>query len=288
MRRLIINADDLGLTPGVNQAILHSAVARIVTSSTLMASGPALEDAVARLGSFPAGFSIGCHLSLVDGKPVSSPSQVPSLVNGGKEFRRSIAHFAIAACNRKLEPREIEVEALAQFQSLLSSGVKLSHFDAHKHAHMFPQVLEPALKAADRCGIRAVRNPFEPSRSLPLAILGRYPKLFKRYLQVKLLAGMRTKWRSIVRRFGFATPDGSLGVIVTGDLDRTLLRAMLEAMPEGTWELVCHPGYNDGDLATVDTRLRASREQEFALLTSPELPELLATLGIELISYHDL
>lgn len=288
MRRLIINADDFGLTKGVNAAIVNAATDGVVTSATLMANGAALRDAVAQTSSLPPRFSIGCHLSLVDGTPLSAPSTVPTLLDAPGEFRRSIGKFAFAARSGKLSGAEIEREATAHFRALLDCGIKLSHFDAHKHAHMFPQVLEPALKAAAACEIRAVRNPFESKHPLPLATLTKNPGLLKRYLQVKLLGTMRKKWKSIVQRFGFATPDGSLGVIVTGDLNEHLLCALLEAMPEGTWELVCHPGYDDAELAGVRTRLRASRQQELTVLTSSETRHLLDELGIELISYHDL
>jgi predicted glycoside hydrolase/deacetylase ChbG (UPF0249 family) len=99
---------------------------------------------------------------------------------------------------------------------------------------------------------------------------------------------MRSKWLRKVREAGLKTPDGSFGVITTGDVDMTLIRALLENMPEGTWELVCHPGYNDADLDKIRTRLRASRAQELEILTSPDLRRLIESLNIELISYNEL
>lgn len=290
MRRLIINADDLGLTEGVNRAILHAHQDGVVTSATLMANGAALQEAAARVRSLPATpkFSVGCHLSLVDGRPLSAPKSIPTLLSGNSEFRQSISELGIAARRGRLSAAEIEIEATAQFHALQTAGIAISHFDAHKHAHMFTGILEPALNAAAACGIKAVRNPFESSSPLPFSALLRHPKLLERYMQVKLLHSMRSKWHLIVQRSGFATTDGSLGIIVTGDLDERLLRNALEYMPEGTWELVCHPGYDDAELAGIRTRLRASREQELALLTSPETRRLIDNLGIELISYSQL
>lgn len=289
MRRLIINADDLGLTEGVNRAILRAHQDGVVTSATLMANGAALSDAAAQLCSLPSGrkLNVGCHLCLVDGRPVSPPGKIPSLLKDG-EFRQGIGDLGMAARRGQLSAAEIETEASAQFRHLQSLGVTLSHFDAHKHAHMFPQILEPTLKAAADCGIRAVRNPFESRRPIPFSTLTKYPGLLKRYLQVKMLRSMRSTWRKITQRFGFATPDGSLGVVVTGNLDTILLRAVLEQMPEGTWELVCHPGYDDAELANVRTRLRASREHELALLTALDTRHLIDRLGVELISYSEL
>ena len=89
-------------------------------------------------------------------------------------------------------------------------------------------------------------------------------------------------------REGFTTPDGTLGIVVTGTLDETLFYAIARSIPEGTWEFVCHPGYNDEDLQAGKTRLRESRETELRVLTLPAAREVLAQQGIELISYHDL
>lgn len=290
MRRLIINADDLGLTEGVNHAILRAHQEGVVTSATLMANGSALQDAVTLVRNLSSQkrFSVGCHLSLVDGVPVSEPAEVRTLLDGGKELRQTIGRFGIAARRGHISADEVEREATAQFRMLQNAGVKLSHFDAHKHAHMFPEILKPSLKAAANCGVRAVRNPFEGARPLPFSVLASNPNLLKRYFQVMGLRTMRSKWMRIVRQFGFKSPDGSLGVIVTGDLDARLFRAVVENMPEGTWELVCHPGYDDAGLAKVRTRLRAAREHELALLTSPETQHVIGRLGIELISYSEL
>ena len=85
-----------------------------------------------------------------------------------------------------------------------------------------------------------------------------------------------------------ATPDGTLGIVVTGALDEKLFRAIADSIPEGTWEFVCHPGYNDDDLKSARTRLRESRETELRVLTMPEARELLLHQGIELISYREL
>ena len=89
-------------------------------------------------------------------------------------------------------------------------------------------------------------------------------------------------------REGFATPNGTLGIVVTGSLDETLFREISRTIPEGTWEFVCHPGYLDADLEKAKTRLRQSRETELRVLTLPAARELLSQEGIELISYHDL
>ena len=254
-----------------------------------MANSAAFTDAVDTIQSLPdKRLGVGCHLVVVDGKPISAPNEVPSLTNRSTEFRPGIGELALSARMNKLKPEEVEAEAVAQFKKIQSAGIHASHFDTHKHSHLFPEILEPALRAARTCNIPAVRNPFEPTNPLPLSFLARYRKFLKRYFQLRLLRTMRSKWLRKVREAGLKTPDGSFGVITTGDVDMTLIRALLENMPEGTWELVCHPGYNDAELDKIRTRLRASRAQELEILTSPDLRRLIESLNIELISYKEL
>lgn len=129
-----------------------------------------------------------------------------------------------------------------------------------------------------------MRNLFGPVR---FATVADRPKLWKRYGQMKLLCGLGRKFRATIEKAGLRTPDGTLGIVGTGMLDIHLFRSILQDIPHGTWELVCHPGYNDADLQLVKTRLRESRAEELRTLTSPASRELLAANGIELISYHD-
>lgn len=290
MRRLIVNADDFGFTTGVNRGIVEAHTRGIVTSSTLMANGRTFEDAV-RLAKTVPDLSVGCHVVLIDGEPVLEARQLPSLTrshSGGARFRDGLKAFAARALAGRLNAGEIEAEAAAQIRKLQAAGVAVSHFDTHKHAHLFPLVLRPLLRAARACGVRAVRNPFGPSKPLKSSELLARPSLWARYIEVKVLRSLAGKFREAAAREGLATPNGTLGVEVTGTLDEKLFRAIAAVIPEGTWEFVCHPGYNDDELKSAKTRLRESREAELRVLTMPETRELLAANGIELASYHDL
>ena len=133
-----------------------------------------------------------------------------------------------------------------------------------------------------------MRNPFGPRLPLRSSQLLARPSLWKRYAEVRILQRFAGKFREAVDREGFITPDGTLGIVVTGVLDETLFHAIARSIPEGTWEFVCHPGYNDADLSSAKTRLRASRETELRVLTLPAARELLTQEGIDLISYRDL
>ena len=285
-RRLIINADDFGLTGGVNRAIAEAHSRGVVTSATLMATGAAFDDAIARAKEKPR-LSVGCHVLLVDGTPASRAAALPSLVNGD-QFQNSLARFAHAALRGRLNASEITVEVAAQIQKLQKAGVEVSHVDTHKHIHMFPAVLRPLLEAACQCGVRAVRNPFAPLKPLAWAHLARRPRLWTRYSEVRALRGFFAGFRRTVAEMGMLTTDGSFGVLGTGALDEKLFASICGCIPEGTWEFVCHPGYNDAALSGVRTRLRASREAELKILTSADAKQTLERHGIEPISYREL
>jgi chitin disaccharide deacetylase len=286
LRRLIVNADDFGFTSGVNRAIVEAHTRGVVTSSTLMANGVAFADAVRIAKDLPK-LSIGCHVVLIDGEPVLEPEKLPSLTSS-RRFRDGLKSFAARAVTGRINPDQITAEATAQIRKLQSSGLPVSHVDTHKHTHLFPQILRPLLRAAQECGVRAIRNPFGPRFPLNSSQLLTRPNLWTRFAEVRILRTFAGKFREAVDREGFITPDGTLGIEVTGTLDETLFHAIAQSIPEGTWEFVCHPGYIDADLRAVKTRLRESRETELRVLTLPTAREALSREGIQLISYRDL
>ena len=299
MRRLIVNADDFGLTSGVNRGIIEAHTRGIVTSSTLMACGAKFQEAVDMASRVPQ-LSVGCHVLLVDASPVLDVQQVSSLAfvsnsspNSGRnsgpgfdnnsrtpKFRDSLVSFACLAVARRLDEDEIEAEITAQIRKLQAAGIQVSHLDSHKHTHMFPVVFRPMLRAAKKCGIRAVRNPFEP-----LFLAG--TRNWKRRIQLGVLRSFQESFREALGGAGLMTPNGCVGIIATGGLTLQTFRQLIENLPDGTWEFVTHPGYNDAELNNVKTRLRHSRENELEILTSTAVKELLKREQIELISYRE-
>jgi hopanoid biosynthesis associated protein HpnK len=286
VRRLIVNADDFGFTSGVNRGIVEGHSHGVVTSSTLMANGPAFAEAAQMAKTLP-NLSVGCHVVLTDGPPVLDAAQLPSLTTGA-HFRDGMKTFAARAIAGRMNDSEITAEAAAQIRKIQSAGIAVSHIDTHKHTHLFPKILRPLLRAAADCGVRAVRNPFGPRLPLRSSQLLARPGLWVRYTQLRFLARFAEKFREMVDRDGFTTPDGTLGIVVTGALDEMLFHAIARSIPQGTWEFVCHPGYNDAELQAGKTRLRSSREVELRVLTLPAAREVLAQEGIELISYREL
>jgi predicted glycoside hydrolase/deacetylase ChbG (UPF0249 family) len=287
MKRLIVNADDFGLTHGVNCGIVACHERGIVSSTTLMATGFCFDEAVALAAAEMPQLSVGCHIVLVDGTPLLPPNEVRSLLAPGTDrFYDSVGELLRAVARGRFRADEVEAEAWAQFARLQRSNIEVSHFDAHKHAHMFPSILKPLLRAASAHGINAVRNPFEAPGVVTFREARDNHLLIRKAETTLLRTLLRRRWLNAVHNAGFATTDGSLGVAATGTLNEASLRAMLKKMPQGIWELVCHPGYNDRDLAIVRTKLRESREVEMTALRGITRSQLSQEYGIELVPYH--
>jgi predicted glycoside hydrolase/deacetylase ChbG (UPF0249 family) len=264
--RLILNADDFGLTSGVNQSIVELNRAGVLTSATLMATaghfGAAAAEAGAELRAGQAALGVGCHVVLVDGVSSLPHTEISTLTLPSGRFRPTLGSFVYDLVRGSIPEAEIELEAVSQIRLLQAAGVKVTHLDTHKHTHVFARVLRPLLRAAHLCGVRAIRNPFEPAWSVsatPNAQLSRR-------MQVRLLNTQRSNFLRLVRKAGLTTTDGALGVLATGTLDSATLDRLLARMPEGTWELVCHPAYYDQELESITTRLKESRATEHAAL----------------------
>lgn len=295
MRNLIVNADDFGLTTGVNRAIAETHASGVLSSATLMAGGRAFEDAIALARAAPK-LSVGCHVVLVDGTPTSDPEAVDTMVAirsaEPTSFYSSLSAFAARAMLGGFDRDQLVSEVTSQIRKIQATGIQVTHLDTHKHAHIFPEILVALLRAARICGVGAIRNPFVPLKAMPAKLFKGKRDLWKRYGQVRMLHTFSRQFLDRTKRAGIATPDGIVGVIETGTMEgsgySSLLRQTLASLPEGTWEWVCHPGYNDADLSAAGTRLRDSREQERRLLCSPELRQFLEEQKIRVISYRDL
>jgi predicted glycoside hydrolase/deacetylase ChbG (UPF0249 family) len=278
VKRLIINADDFGLAPGVNRAVVELQHAGVLTSATLMATGAYFSPAVYLAFAQPR-LGVGCHITLVDGLPVLRTVEVPSLLERGR-LRTSVGAFLRDLMRGRIREGEIEAEATAQIQRIQSSGITVSHIDSHKHLHAFPGVLRPLLRAARECQVHCIRNPFEPLWSLRATRGGGL-----RRAQVHLMRSQRRAFLKLTAEHGMLTTDGAIGVLATGRLDDVILAKLLSAVPAGTWELVCHPGYRDRALEEAHTRLLTSRDVERTALLET-VPA--ARPGFDLIDFHQL
>ncbi|HWG16220.1 MAG TPA: ChbG/HpnK family deacetylase, partial [Acidobacteriaceae bacterium] len=207
-----------------------------------------------------------------DGIPVSAHESISSLLGPDRRyFRPTLRSFLAALLTGRIRSEEIEREAIAQIRKLQAAGIAVTHIDTHKHAHIFPAIARPLLRAAEQCGVRAIRDPFEPAWSLAL-----HHGDIKRRAAIRLLSALRPRWHALpqIRDRRILTTDGTVAISTTGVLDSQTLSRVLAALPDsGTYELCCHPGYNDADLDRVTTRLRAHREIERDALLA-EIPRL--------------
>jgi chitin disaccharide deacetylase len=272
MKSLIVNADDFGLTSGVNRAVIEAHETGIVTSTTIMVNMPRFEEA-ARLAAQRPSLGVGLHFNITQGEPVASSKAIRSLLNAADSFTGTSSTLACRWLAGSLRKDEVIVELRAQIEKALSAGLTLTHIDSHKHAHALPVVFDAILDAAGEYGIRAARLPAGPiltaGRSVVLNLLSR-------------------GYRSRMKNKDFKGTDRLTGITRTGLWTRSWLMNLLAGLPNGVTELFCHPGYNDDDLGRIHTRLRASREVELELLTAREVVAEVERQGIKLINFGSL
>jgi hopanoid biosynthesis associated protein HpnK len=290
MKRLIVNADDFGLTAKVNQAIIDGHYGGLISSTSLLANGEAFASAVALSREAPR-LGVGVHLNLTEGKPVAPGSSIPSLVNGQGFFARKPASLWRAMILGRVSRVDIEKELRAQIEKVLAAGIVATHLDSHKHVHALPVLGRMTIRLARQYGIPAIRRVVERGSAVG-CLLRRFPQakttIFRQLLNSCILAVVSRGWSRQLRRAGLACADYFYGLTPTGFLDEEVLREILCHLPDGTSELMCHPGFVDEVLRRTPTRLLEQREIEYQALTQPGIKLLAKDLGIQLVNYGDL
>ncbi len=288
MKNLIVNADDLGWTEGVNRGIVDAHRKGLVTSTSLLANGPAFASALALARANPQ-LGVGVHLNLSDGPPTAHPQDVPGLINAAGELDSSPENLLLCIASRSLELDQVEREWDAQIRKVQSAGIAPTHLDGHKHVQMLPGLFEIAVRLAKKHSIRAIRVAHEESKLRVLLSSGGEHKtgvVLKQGVQARGLKLLARDAREMADRSGLVATDYFCGIAQTGELTRNGVENLLKNLPEGTTELMCHPGYADEDLRRSDTRLQKSRQAELSILTDAHVRKLVATQGIRLISYQ--
>jgi len=287
LRNLIVNADDLGWTDGVNRGIADAHRQGLVTSTSLLANGRAFDSALDVARGNPA-LGVGVHLNLSDGPPTASPENVRGLLNEMNCLEDGPETLLLRIASRSLPLEEIEREWDAQMQKVREAGIHPTHVDGHKHVQMLPGLFEIAVRLAKKHGIRAIRVSHEESKLRAVLATGGEQKtgvVLKQGVQARGLKLLAPDAREMANRQGLVTTDYFCGIAQTGVLHRTGVERLLESLPDGTTELMCHPGYFDDALHASPTRLQESRQTELQILTDPTIRKLVATRGIRLISY---
>ncbi|MDX2034875.1 MAG: ChbG/HpnK family deacetylase [Blastocatellia bacterium] len=279
MRRLIVNADDFGIASGVNRAIIEAHARGIVTSATVMVNMPAFAEAAELARSHPS-LGVGLHFNLTQGRPIAEPARVAGLLDEQGEFPGTSTAVARRLLLGRATREEVAIELRAQIERAQAHGVRLTHIDSHKHAHALPAVFAVILETIGRYGIDAVRLHRERG-SFSLFPL----KLAKQRLVALALTQLGRIDAARLSRAGVNAPDALVGIARTGCWTVAWLKEAIAGLPDGTSELMCHPGEPDAEPFAVRTRLRESRAIELALLTDPEIASHIANCGVALVNY---
>lgn len=272
MRRLVVNADDFGLHPGMNAGVIEAHERGIVTATSMAANGDAFDDAVARLKATPE-LDVGVHLTLSGEAPLLPAEQLPTLAPGGRLPR----HFPVLFRRLflgQVRKEEIERELAAQMARVRDHGITITHLDGHQHVHLHPAILPIVLDLARRFAVRAVRAAGQlwPPGGIKPAVLG----FFSRRAARRAAAA------------GFRTPDAFVGVGATGRFDERGLLRLIQGLPPGLSELMCHPGRDTAVLAAVYPHWGYEWDVEREALTSPRVREALTRAQVALTSYRSL
>ena len=263
--RLIFNADDFGFTRDVNEGIVQAHREGVLTATTLMANGDAFEHALVCARETPS-LDIGVHLVLVQGQSVATP---------GRALPETLQDLARALLRRDLA---LYAEMSAQIRRIVDAGIQPSHIDTHKHAHLFPPVLEAVARVAKEFEIPWVRRPFDYGTGVGAGIAKR-----------AVATGMKLMRPKFAKAFaGLRMTDYFTGFSITGTLDTAVMLETLKTLPAGLTEFMCHPGKCGPELRAAATRLKESRAIELAALTSPAVHRVIEERGIQLTNYRTL
>ena len=231
MKRLVVTADDFGASVAVNEAVEQAHRHGILTAASLMITGDAVADAVARAKAMPS-LGVGLHVVLVEGRPALEANRIPNLVDATGRFRGNMVATAIDIAFRPSVRRQIYAEIEAQFAAFAATGLALDHVNAHKHFHVHPVIASAILAAGRRHGMRAIRAPVEPRRILSTVERVAGPDIASPWARLA---------RGRFRRAGLTAPDQVFGLAWSGHMTIDRVCGLLDRLPDGLTELYSHP-----------------------------------------------
>jgi predicted glycoside hydrolase/deacetylase ChbG (UPF0249 family) len=276
--RLVVNADDFGLTPAISRGILRAHRDGIVTSTSLLGNVVDLDGARAMLAEVPQ-LGVGVHLALTGGAPVSPPAGIPSLVTSDGRFHVRGQDFITAWMRGRVSADDVQRELDAQVSRIRDAGITVDHLDTHRHLGFLPVVGRAVEAVARRHGIAGVRSAVER----PTLAWVTEPR---RGLEAGMLTGLAwlTRRQLGALRYG----PQSWGYVEAGHLDEIRILEILGRLGPGPHELICHPGEEDPEAAGVEEAGRYHRTGELTSLTSEKVRRAIGRRAITLCRWGDL
>lgn len=275
-KKLLVNADDFGLSSAINEGIIKAHTDGIVRSASIVASGQAFDEALA-LSRLRPELGVGVHLTLVEEAAVATPRLVPTLAPKGM-LPESYGKLLKGVITGVIRLSDIEREFRAQIEKCLNSGLKLTHLDSHQHTHAFPNIFALVARLGREYGITGIRIP----RGYPR--FGN--RAADRFIGKCVLCALAHTDAILIPRPDCFTTDYFAGLFESGNLTEPAALHILRGLKAGTTELVCHPGCEDDSLKYASWNER--RQRELATLISPRVKDAIERLQIELIGYREL
>jgi chitin disaccharide deacetylase len=282
LKKFIITADDFGAAVPINEAVEEAHRSGVLSAASLMVGAPAMTDAVERARRLPA-LGVGLHLTLVDGRPVLSPHQIPDLVGPDGRFPNDPVRFGIALFFSVRMRQQAEAEIEAQFARFRATGLPLDHINGHQHFHMHPVVTRAIARVAPDYGSPAVRVPLEPFRHSWRATADRPIRRLTTWL---FYAAQTRGMRRCLSAAGLPLNDHVFGVNDSGEMLERRLLQFVERLPDGVSELYCHPATRRWE-GPDNLPAHYRPEDEFAALVSPKVRAMLEAAGLRPLSFQE-
>ncbi|MEC4814444.1 MAG: hopanoid biosynthesis-associated protein HpnK [Scytonema sp. PMC 1069.18] len=282
-RRLIIfNADDFGFSTGVNQGIIKAHQQGVLTSTSLMVTGQAFDEAVSLAKAHP-NLAVGLHLVLDSEKAVLSPQQIPHLVDSKGNFSEKQAQAGVYYHLISEVRRELHLEIRAQLEKFRSTGLQLSHVDGHHHMHFNPVVLQTLVDLADEFNIKVIRLPFE-ELTLTLNLDNR--DRLNKFLWYLIIRCLRWYGERLLKPKQIFFPQRVYGWLESGNMNESYLLGLIPQIQADFVEIYSHPA-----IALPGEPMNGppgSGQLELEALMSQRVREILDTYGFELTNYYGL
>jgi chitin disaccharide deacetylase len=281
VKRLILTADDFGLSIPVNEAVELAHRKGVLSAASLMIGAPAVDDAVERACKLSS-LGVGLHVTLLDGRPVLPPDQIPGLVGPEGRFFSDPFRFGLALYLSPELRRQAGAEINAQFERFRRTGLRMDHVNAHWHFHLHPVVLQLIMVIAPRFGLPPVRSPFEPF--VPSFKASRN-RAFGRLLSSLFYFAQTWRMRRSLREAGLPSNDHLFGLNDSGTLTEPLLLGLLDHLPDGVSEIYCHPATRSWE--GLDNLPSCYRPMgELAALLNPIVKKAIEARGLRPLSYR--